>query len=147
MSHYSKQIVFIILYSSVDSTYYSNNQLKNYSCHVLLIFLFFYGNDNGLGKSFGVAVMYMITRNVVLVLGVAALLARIFKLVKENSHLFYIITGTINFCVGILCIALYFLHQADMPWLNKCLLNLLAGFLIIADTFFLDPRVNSGTEA
>lgn len=116
------------------------------AAYVSLIFLLFYGNNNGLGKSFGVAVMYMLTRNVALVLGGIALLTRIFKLVKGNSNLFYVLTGTVNLCVGVLCIALYFFHQADMPWLNKCLLNLLIGFLIVADTVLLGLQINTDTK-
>ncbi len=111
--------------------------------YISIIFLLFYGNNNGLGKSFGVAVIYIITRNVVLVVGGIVLLSRIFKLIKKNTHLFYVLIGTVNLSVGILCIFLYFLQQADMQWLNKCLLNLLVGFLIVSDTLFFGKQTNT----
>ncbi len=116
------------------------------AAYISIILLLFYGNNNGLGKSFGVAVIYIITRNVVLVVGGIVLLARIFKLIKSNTHLIYILIGTVNLSVGILSIVLYFLQQADMQWLNKCLLNLLLGFLIVSDTIFLGTQTKTETE-
>lgn len=116
------------------------------AAYISIIFLLFYGNNNGLGKSFGVAVIYIITRNVVLVVGGIVLLSRIFKLIKSNTHLIYILIGTVNLSVGILSIVLYFLQQADMQWLNKCLLNLLLGFLIVSDTIFLGTQTKTETE-
>jgi len=113
---------------------------------ILIIFLFFYRDDNGLGKGFGVAVMYMITRNVAVVVGAIALLCRILKLMKNNTNISYILIGTLNLSVGIICIVLFVLKQADMQWLNKCLINMLVGFLIIADTMFIKRAIKPEHE-
>jgi len=113
---------------------------------ILVIFLFFYRDNNGLGKGFGVAVMYMITRNVAVVVGAIALLCRISKLMKNNINILYILIGTLNLSVGIICIVLFVLKQADMQWLNKCLINMLVGFLIIADTIFIKREIKPEHE-
>lgn len=113
---------------------------------ILVIFLIFYRDNNGLGKGFGIAVIYMITRNVAVVVGAIALLCRISKLMKNNTNILYILTGTLNLSVGIICIVLFVLKQADMQWLNKCLINMLVGFLIIADTMLIKREIKPERE-
>ena len=70
------------------------------------------------------------------------LLTRLARLMKSNNGLFYVVVGTLNVLVGIFCIALYSLGEADMPWLNKCLWNLLVGTFITIDIFVLKSIVN-----
>lgn len=113
---------------------------------ILIVILFFNRSNNGLGKEFSIAVMYMVTRNVAIVVGAIALLFRILKLIKVNTNILYVLIGTLNLSVGILCIVLYALKQADMQWLNKCLINLLVGFLIIADTMFIKREIKPEHE-
>lgn len=106
-----------------------------------IVFILFRGN-NGLGKGFGVAVMYIYTRNVALAIGALTLLLRTLRLVN-NANFFYILFGTLNLCIAVVCLVLYFLERADMQWLNKCLLNMLVGFVVIADVCFFKHQTNS----
>jgi hypothetical protein len=99
-------------------------------------FILFYPGTNGLGSSFSVVVIYIVTAYVFLATGILLLLLRLTNLIKGNSSLLYILTGSVNFCAGILAIGLFFTHDADMTLLHRSLLNLLIGFLMLADVFF-----------
>lgn len=103
--------------------------------YTIVIYLIFYPDRSGLGKDFSVAVMYMFTRYAVLPLGIVLLLARIVRLMKSNNGIFYVLIGNMNFLIGVLCVILYSMGQANLPWLNKCLFNLLTGTLILIDVF------------
>ena len=103
-------------------------------------FLFFYPATNGLGKGFNVVIMYMITAYIALVSGVLMLFLRLLRILKNNNSVVYILVGVLNAVAGILTVVLYMSHNVDLSWLNKCLLNLLAGFLILTDVFILNNR-------
>lgn len=90
-----------------------------------------------MGRAFNLAIMYILTRNFALYGGFAVLLLRLLTVIKSNTNVLYIFMGTLNLIVGILCVILYYLSLADLPWLHNCLLNLLVGFVILADTFFI----------
>lgn len=90
-----------------------------------------------MGEAFNIAVMYILTRNVALYGGLAVLLLRLLTIIKSNTNVLYIFMGILNLMVGLLCVILYYLSLADMPWLHACLLNLLIGFVILADTFII----------
>lgn len=104
---------------------------------VIFNFLFFYPATNGMGKAFNVSIMYILTRNVSLYGGLTVLLLRVLTILKSNTNILYIFMGVLNLAVGLLSIVLFYLSLADLPWLNKCLLNLLIGFIMTADTFII----------
>lgn len=104
---------------------------------VVCNFLFFYPATNGMGRGFNLAVMYILTRNFALYGGLAVLLLRVTRITRSNAYMLYIFMGILNLLVGVLCVFLYCLSLANLPWLNKCLLNLLIGFIMSADTFIV----------
>src|SRR5688572_29634796 len=104
---------------------------------VIFNFLFFYPATNGMGRAFNVAIMYILTRNFALYGGVVVLLLRLLTVIKSNTNFLYILMGILNLFVGILCVILYYFSLADLPWLHDCLLNLLIGFVMLADTFII----------
>lgn len=105
---------------------------------VLVNFIAFYPDKQGLGSTFGVSILYMLTGYGALMLGVLLLLLRIFKIWKNPGALLYVLIGVVNIAIGLIAIGLYFFHLADREWLNKSLLNLLVGVLIISDVYLAD---------
>ena len=105
---------------------------------VLVSFIAFYPDEQGLGSTFSVSVLYIFTAYGCLVLGVIFILLRIIKVWKNRDALLYVLMGVANIAIGLIAIALYTLNLADREWLNKSLLNLLIGVLIVADVFLLD---------
>lgn len=103
----------------------------------ILIFVIYYPSDGKLGDSFGVSVMMFFTRYVALFISTFLLILRLLKVLKNPYFFFYILFAVLNLCVGILGIVLYALGEAILWWLNASLLNLLVGFLCIADSFWL----------
>ena len=104
---------------------------------VLVNFIAFYPDRQGLGSTFSISVIFIFTSYASLILGVMFLLLRIIKIWKNPSALFYVLIGVVNITIGLIAIAMYFSHMADREWLNKSLLNLLVGVLIITDVFFV----------
>jgi hypothetical protein len=102
-----------------------------------LIFLLFYPSTSELGRTFTVAIIYILVRNFALGAGLFALSIRLTRLLKKNDSILYILCGVLNVAIGLVCVFLYFNKEAELQWLHKYLLNLLIGTLIIVDTFFL----------
>src|SRR5687767_8333349 len=96
---------------------------------VIFNFVFFYPATKGMERDLSLAVMYILTRNFALYGGLAVLLLRLLTIIKSNTHVLYIFMGILNLMIGLLCVILYFLSLADLPWLHACLLNLLIGFV------------------
>ena len=103
-----------------------------------LTFLLFYRDNNALGESFNVQVIYILVRNAAVVVGGGALLFRVIGVLRTNSNFIYMLIGSLNLIIAITCIVMYFLGILTMAWLNKCLLNTFVGFLILADIFLLN---------
>lgn len=101
------------------------------------IFFFFYPSQSTLGRSFDVSIIFIIVRLCSLVLGLLGLLLRIIKIIR-NTQLVYILFGSLNCLIGIFCIYLYFTGRSDLAWLHKCLLNLLLGIILLADSFLIN---------
>ena len=105
-------------------------------CSIVAIsFLIFYPSKSDLGKGFTIAVLYTVARYVFIWVGVAIFAIRIFKVIS-NSSFWYITVAVFNLFIGALALILYFSGNTDHSWLNLCLVNLLIGFILIADTFF-----------
>ena len=98
-------------------------------------FLIFYPSKSDLGKGFTIAVLYTVARYVFIWVGVAIFAIRIFKVISNSSY-WYITVAVFNLFIGALALILYFSGNTDHSWLNLCLVNLLIGFILIADTFF-----------
>ena len=81
--------------------------------------------------------MHIFTRNFALYGALVILLLRVVRIIRSNANLIYIFMGMLNLTVGLLGIFLFYLSYANLPWLNKCLLNLLVGFIMWADTFIV----------
>ena len=102
---------------------------------ILISFLFFYPSTSDLGKGFTVSIFYMFFRYVFIGIGCIVIVLRFLKVIKNSSY-WYIMPGVFNLFIGILAIVLYSQGEAELAWLNKCLINLLLGFLILADAYF-----------
>ncbi len=98
----------------------------------LFVFVIFYKDNTGLGKMFGVSIMFLITRNFALGLGLLMLVLRIFGVIKSNSNLLYIFSVTLNLSIAILAVGLFLFGVINMPLLHEYLLNLIVGFLLLA---------------
>lgn len=111
-----------------------------FACLVLLLF---YPSGSPLGNLFSIFFILIIMHYVALVYGVLVLCMRLFKLLKNNELLVYLLAGTINVFLSIAGITLYSIDQADDEWLKKCLLNLLIGVLIVGDGLVYKNNVKS----
>ena len=105
---------------------------------VLVNFIAFYPDRQGLGSTFSVSVIYVFTAYGSLTVGVILLILRIIKVWKNRSALLYVLIGVINIAIGLIAVSMYFSHMANREWLNKSLLNLLLGVLIISDVYLAD---------
>jgi hypothetical protein len=77
-------------------------------------------------------------------IAILILLLRLIRIIKSNNHLLYVLLGVANIFMWALCIAFFYLGKANMWWLNRCILNLLLGVLIIADGFVFRGGKKSG---
>jgi hypothetical protein len=88
-------------------------------------------NESKLSVSFA----YIVMRYVLLALAPVVFLLHLVRLIDSN-HLLFIFTAIANMAIGITAVLLYLIDTADLPWLHKCLINLLAGFLLIILAYF-----------
>ena len=109
----------------------------------LFIFAIFYKDNTGLGKMFGVSIMFFLTRKCALGLGLLVLVLRIFGVIKNNSNLLYIFSTTVNLSLSIVAIGLFLFDGINMPLLHDYLLNLIVGFLLLAYMFFKSSFVDT----
>ena len=112
------------------------------ACWVALNFLLFYPAKNGLGDFFAVSIMFIITQYAMLIAGVVVLLLRLFKVIKSGRGFWVTFTIETNILIALFSILLYCLHKSDLVWLNRSLLNLLIGVLLLAD-FLLFNKTKS----
>lgn len=103
---------------------------------LLLSFLFFYPSESNLGKGFTLSVFFVIGRNVFIGLGLLAFVLRIFRIVPNSSY-WYIMPAIFNLFIGVFALFLYSTNQMEMSYFNKCLINLLIGFILLSDSYFL----------
>ena len=111
-------------------------------CWVALNFILFYPAKNGLGDFFSVTVMFIITEYTMLIAGIVVLVLRLFKVIKSGHSFLVTFTMETNILIAILSILLYILHKSDLVWVNRSLLNLLVGVLLLAD-FVLFKKTKS----
>lgn len=102
------------------------------------VFLLFYSNENPLGPYFNFYVLLISLHYFGLIAGAIVMLMRLAKIIRNKTTLVYVFIGVLNCSLALLGIILFSLNHADMAWLNKSLANLLVGFLIITDGFFLN---------
>lgn len=112
-------------------------------CWVGFNFFFFYPGKNGLGNFFNVTVIYLFTGYGALLAGILLLFLRGLGVLKSSESLVYVLVYTLNVCIFLLALAMYYTHSLDLPWLNRCLLNLLVGFLMLIDSFLLKKEVKA----
>lgn len=113
-------------------------------CWVGLNFLLFYPATNGLGDLFTVSVMFVITQYTMLIAGIVVLLLRLLKVIKSGRSFLATLTMEANIIIALFSILLYSLHKTDLVWLNRSMLNLLIGVLLLAD-FVLFKKTKSNT--
>ena len=104
---------------------------------VILSFLLYYHDKSGLGKGFGLAVIFVIVRYISLVAALAFILIRLFRILLRRTNFAYIFVGALNCSIGLICFVLFLLGEANVSWFHNCLVNLTIGVLIIADVFLL----------
>jgi hypothetical protein len=102
--------------------------------------LVFYPSTSNLGEGFTVAIFYTISRYLFIGAGILVFLLRILRVVKKSSY-WYIMPAVFNLFIGGLAIFLYFSGKAELSWLNACLINLLIGFVMMADTYLYSELV------
>ena len=105
----------------------------------LFVFVIFYKNNTGLGKMFGVSLIFFMTRNFALGFGLLVLLLSIFKILNSRSSFVYIFSVTLNLSIALLAIALFIFRQINMLLLHYYLLSLIVGFLLIANIWLRSP--------
>lgn len=105
-------------------------------------FLLYYHNRSGLGKGFGLAIIYIIIRHISLVAGLIFILIRFLRILTKRSSFAYIFTGTLNISIGLICIVLFLLRDANVLWLHKCLVNMVVGIIVIADVLLIGNRTD-----
>lgn len=102
----------------------------------ILLFLFFYPSTSSLGKFFTVSIIYIYIVYTFLFLGAATLVLRFFS-VRISDKFFYTAIGTFNIMIGLLTSYLYFINAVELQWLNKSLMNLFLGFIMLVDSLIL----------
>jgi len=123
--NFSKKYLYLILSFCI---------LTAFAC---LLFLFYF-KDGGLGKGFSISIIYMWTRQFALYGAPLVILLRVIK-VLSNSSFVYILTGLLNFTVGLVIIILYTNNLAERTWLQQYLWNLIIGVIMLLDTFIIFP--------
>src|ERR1035438_4693842 len=92
-----------------------------------IVFLIYYPGHNEFGNFFGVTIIWMLIEFAGLILGSITLLLRIIKVLKIKQSFFYVFVGTLNLCIGLLCLVMFMLHQVISLWLLRCLVNFAIG--------------------
>ena len=106
-----------------------------------IVLLLIYPSDSPLGTFFEAVIVLMVMYYLAIAYGILLLLLRLFRFLKGNRSLIYVLAGTLNIFLAIVGITLFATDQADQEWLHKSIANLFVGFLILSDTFFLRERV------
>ena len=87
--------------------------------------------DSKLSVSF----TYIIMRYVLLAMAPVVLVLHLARLIKSDQLLFTLI-AIANMTIGITAVILYLMDKTDLQWLHQCLMNLLAGFILIIIVYF-----------
>jgi hypothetical protein len=98
-----------------------------------LLFIYFYPSKSELGESFGVIIMYTITRYSALICGAGVLILRFLKIIESPSALLYQFFAIFNILLGLLGIYFFLFQHWILLWLHESLLNLLMGAIILSD--------------
>ncbi len=118
------------------STRFMTNMLISTILLILWVavnYLLFYPSTNGMGDFFGVSIMYIITTYTMLIVGALVLLLRFVKILQSGHTFVVVLSMELNIVIGVTSIILYVFNKADLPWVNKSLLNLLVGVLLLGD--------------
>jgi hypothetical protein len=104
---------------------------------LIILFVFLYPDNNGLGKGFAVIIFLLFTLFFAIALGVVVLILRLLNFLKISSFVF-VFTGVLNLCMGIYGLSLLLFH--GMNETNYILLHVgsfLIGLIIMEEIFFI----------
>lgn len=96
-----------------------------------------YPSGTGKGDDFFLFTFFFIIQPFAFYFGTSVIALRLFRLLKTNDRFWYIFIGCVNLAFGLSAIILFAQDPSYKTWLNDCLLNLMAGALIISDVFVL----------
>lgn len=102
-----------------------------------IILFIFYLSESELGNTFGVVVIFLLTRYFGLLSGIVVLLLRMLRIIKNKYSFIYIFVGLLNVGLGILSLVLFACKQMDSGFLPMFMFNLSIGLTIFVDILFL----------
>ncbi len=105
------------------------------SSWIILLFIFLYPDNSGLGKTFGVVIFLIFTLFFSLAIGLIVFILRRVKLLKPNSF-FFIFAGVLNLCMGVCYLILILSNlnsKTEMNYMFLFLFSFLIGLLIWVD--------------
>ena len=131
-----------------------NNRLDNLLYAIGLVVVCFgfaywilYPSGTGKGDGFILSTFFFIIQPYAMYFGTSLIALRLFRLLKSNNRIWYIFIGCVNLAFGLSAIYLFIQNPLLKTWLNHCLLNLMAGTLIISDVFlFAEPQPHHGSD-
>ncbi|MEO6719578.1 MAG: hypothetical protein ABIN67_04390 [Ferruginibacter sp.] len=103
----------------------------------IIIFIFYPGRSAS-GAKFNVWVVFILARYIALYIGIAVILLRALRILKDNSVLIYIFTGSLNICLGVICLVSFIPHNTPSSFLNLFIINDVIGAIIFMDTMVFD---------
>lgn len=101
----------------------------------VIVLLIAYPSHNAPTDTFGLVIYCIITLFFGLGAGVAVLLARLLKLMKNPDSFFYNFVGTLNVCLGVLGLVLTIQGDLDTNWIYLFAISFLIGLGISADIY------------
>jgi len=111
------------------------------------IFLISSNNTGKLGSSFSLFVWLVITRHTALIIGgiaiLTAILLRIIKNLDYRNSFIYILIGASNSFLYVFAVIFFNIKPPETPAIHDFIPNLLIGFLIMVDIFFLDTALKA----
>jgi len=120
-----------------------NNLLLSFIILALLtsiIIFVFYPSTSKLGNTFDLAVAFLFSRYFGLYIGVALILLRILRVLKNNNTLIYIFIGLLNISLGILSLVLAVSNNMDSSVFNLIIVNEVVGAIIFMDIMVLNSK-------
>jgi hypothetical protein len=99
------------------------------------VFLIAYPSQNAPIDDFGVVIYCILTLFFGLATGAFVLIIRFLKFRKGISNFYYNFVGTLNVCLGILCLTLASLNEMDRPWVILFAISFIIGLFILIDIY------------
>jgi hypothetical protein len=111
-----------------------------------LIFFLLYIIPAQRGDYLTVALVWMSLSYTFMYVGLLILFLRVVRIIKKNGHLLYISLGITNIFSGLLAVALYYFTKMENWWLYHCLINLVIGLIILADTIIKTEKERKNSQ-